>query len=44
MIKSLRDYDEKLTFKTTPHSEALRRKNLEKQAAALGFTLHPIAA
>lgn len=44
MIKSQRPYDEKEAFKTTPQSEARRRKNLEKQAAALGFTLHPIAA
>ena len=30
-------------FKLTPQSEARRRKALEKQAAALGFTLNPAA-
>lgn len=44
MIKSQKPYDEKEAFKLTPQNEARRRKALEKQAAALGFTLHPIAA
>jgi len=44
MIKSQRPYDEKEAFKITPQNEARRRKNLEKQAAALGFILQPIAA
>ncbi|MEO5713688.1 MAG: IS110 family transposase [Luteolibacter sp.] len=43
MIKSQRAYDEKEAFKLTPQSEARRRKALEKQAAALGFTLQPAA-
>lgn len=43
MIKSQRAYDEKEAFKITPQSEARRRKALEKQAAALGFTLQPAA-
>lgn len=44
MIKSQKPYDEKEAFKLTPQSEARRRKALEKQAAALGFTLQPAAA
>ena len=43
MIKSQKAYDEKEAFKLTPQSEARRRKALEKQAAALGFTLQPAA-
>ena len=43
MIKSQKPYDEKEAFKLTPQSEARRRKALEKQAAALGFTLQPAA-
>lgn len=44
MIKSQKPYDEKEAFKLTPQSEARSRKALEKQAAALGFTLQPAAA
>ncbi len=44
MIKSQKPYDEKEAFKVTPQSEARRRKLLEKQAAALGLTLQPVAA
>ena len=44
MIRSQKPYDEKEAFKLTPQSEARRRKALEKQAAALGLTLQPIAA
>ena len=43
MIKSQKPSDEKEAFKLTPQSEARRRKALEKQAAALGFTLQPAA-
>jgi transposase len=43
MIKSQRPYDENEAFKITPQSLARRRRNLEKQAAALGFTLQPAA-
>ncbi len=41
--QSQRTYDEQEAFKLTPQSEARRRKALEKQAAALGFTLSPAA-
>lgn len=44
MIKSQKPYDEKQAFKLTPQSEARRRRALEKQAAALGLTLQPMAA
>lgn len=44
MIKSQQPYCEKEAFKLTPQSEARRRKAIEKQAAALGLTLQPIAA
>ncbi len=44
MIKSQKPYDEKEAFKLSSQSEARRRKALEKQAAALGFVLHPAAA
>ncbi len=44
MIKSQKPYDEKDAFKLTPQSEARRRRALEKQAAALGLTLQPMAA
>ncbi len=43
MIKSQKPYDEKEAFKLTPQSVARRHKALEKQAAALGFTLQPAA-
>jgi transposase len=39
MIKSGRPYDEKEAFKITPQTAARRRRNLEKQAAALGLQL-----
>jgi len=41
--KSQKPFDEKVAFKLTPQSEGRRRKALEKQAAALGFTLQPAA-
>lgn len=44
MIRSQKPYDEREAFKLTPQSAARRRKTLEKQAAALGFTLQPVAA
>ena len=44
MIKSQKPYDEKEAFKITPQREARRRKSLERQAAALGYTLQPAAA
>jgi hypothetical protein len=44
MIKSQKPYDEKEAFKLTPQSETRRRKALEKQAAALGLMLQPLAA
>jgi transposase len=44
MIKSGKPYDEKEAFKPTPQNQARRRRNLEKQAAALGLTLQPMAA
>lgn len=39
MIESQRAYDEAEAFKITPQTAARRRKNLEKQAAALGLQL-----
>lgn len=39
MIKSQRAYDENEAFKITPQTAARRRRNLEKQAAALGLQL-----
>ena len=44
MIKSGKPYDEKEAFKPTPQNQARRRRSLEKQAAALGLTLQPMAA
>ena len=44
MIQSQRPYDENEAFKITPQTLARRRRNLEKQAAALGLQLQPIAA
>ena len=44
MIKNQQPYDEKEAFKLALQSEARRRKALEKQATALGFTLQPAAA
>jgi transposase len=44
MIKSQQPYDEKEAFKSTPMNLVRRRKALEKQAAAMGFTLLPTAA
>jgi hypothetical protein len=44
MVRSPKAYDEKEAFKLTPQSEVRRRKSLEKQASALGFTLQPAAA
>ena len=44
MIQSQRPYDEAEAFKITPQTLARRRRNLEKQAAALGLQLQPIAA
>jgi hypothetical protein len=43
IIKSQQLYDEKEAFKIIPQGETRRRKALEKQAAALGLTLHPAA-
>lgn len=43
MIKSQQPYSDNQAFKLTPQSVARRRKSLEKQAAALGFTLQPTA-
>jgi len=39
MIKNQKPYDETEAFKTTPQTAARRRRNLEKQAAALGLQL-----
>ena len=44
MIKNPQSYDENEAFKQTPQSLARRRKALEKQAAALGLILQPLAA
>ena len=43
IIKSQQLYYEKEAFKIIPQGETRRRKALEKQAAALGLTLHPAA-
>lgn len=42
MIFNQTEYDEETAFKTTPSSLARQRKNLEKQAAALGLQLTPL--
>ena len=44
MINNQKPYDEKEAFKLTPQSQARRRRALEKQAAALGLILQPMAA
>lgn len=44
MIQHQCPYDEAEAFKITPQTLARRRRNLEKQAAALGLQLQPIAA
>ena len=44
MINNQKPYDEKEAFKLTPQSAARRRRALEKQAAALGLILQPMAA
>jgi transposase len=42
MIERQTRYDENEAFKTTPETLTRRRKNLEKQAATLGFHLVPL--
>lgn len=44
IIKGGKPYDEKEAFKITPQNETRHRRILEKQAAALGLTLQPMAA
>lgn len=43
MIESQTEYNEEVAFQTTPSSLARQRKNLEKQAAAMGLQLTPLA-
>ena len=39
MIQSRQSYSEQEAFKITPQTLARRTKNLEKQAASMGYTL-----